>query len=277
MSSIGKICCVVAVICSLIAAVLGFMVAKKKSAFSGQLDAVEQTVGKFPGVSYTVGTFRNNENEPAGALGRAANNARTTSEELAKNKEELTAAKVKLADVEAQVQKLTTDFTAAKRDLDEKATALTKIEEDFKTASAELKNLKDQLGGRSIDDMVRDLNDAVKQAETLTREKKIIDDALAKANTEIDRFRQLEAHRTAGTAPMEMSGRVVAINNTWNFVVLDVGKNNKLVENIELTVYRGTQLVGKVRTVSVEANAAIADIIPDMTPGTIQVGDKVLF
>ena len=76
---------------------------------------------------------------------------------------------------------------------------------------------------------------------------------------------------------MDLSGKVVALNKSWNFVVLDVGKDNKLNEGVDLAVYRGDLLIGKVRTVSVDATTAIADILPDWTKSEIQVGDKVLY
>jgi len=67
------------------------------------------------------------------------------------------------------------------------------------------------------------------------------------------------------------------MNKAWNFVVLDVGEQNQLVEGVDLTVYRGNSLVGKVRTVSVDDETAIADILPEWTKTEIQIGDQVLF
>jgi hypothetical protein len=276
MSSLGKICCVVAIVCSLVAGILGFLIARTKSTYSKQLTNTEEATRKFPSINYGA-DFKNNPNEPATTLDKAAIAARTTFEERNKFKNDLDGAKTKLADSESQVQKLTTDYTAAKKDLDEKTTALTKATTDLQTASSELKDLKDKLGGRSIDVMIKDLNDATEKAQAITIEKKIVDDALAKANADIEKYKEFDRLREAKEAPLDLTGRVVAIDKTWNFVVLDVGKDNKLVENVELTVYRGNQMIGKVRTASVDAKVAIADVIPDLTPGEIQVGDKVLY
>ncbi|MDR1146961.1 MAG: hypothetical protein LBK71_12625 [Verrucomicrobiales bacterium] len=255
---------------------MGFLTARTKSAYSTQLAAAEEATRAFPNINYTA-DYKNNRKEPADTLKKAAGTAKTALEERTKFKDELDGTKTKLAESDSQVQKLTTDYTATKKDLDEKAEALTKAAADLQTASTELKDLKDKLGGRSIDDMIKDLNDAVEQAKVTSAEKKILDDALAKVNSELEKYKELEELARTKSAPLDLSGRVVAINKTWNFVVLDVGKDNKLAENIELTVYRGNQLIGKVRTVDVENKSAIADVISDLTTGEIQVGDKVLY
>jgi uncharacterized phage infection (PIP) family protein YhgE len=276
MSSLGKICCVIAIICSLAAGYFGFVNAQRKTAFSSQLTATENAVRKFPNINYAA-DFKNAPDEPAATLNKAASAADKTLKELNTTKTDLSSTKDKLAQSDSQVQKLTTDYTAAQKQLEEKTVALTKASADLQTTSTELKDLKDKLGGRSIDEVISDLNSATEKAKVLSAEKKIVDDALAKANSELDKYKELDDLRQNKNAPMDMSGRVVAINKTWNFVVLDIGKDNKLVENVELTVYRGSELIGKIRTVSVDAKAAIADIIPDLTKSEIQVGDKVLY
>jgi hypothetical protein len=94
---------------------------------------------------------------------------------------------------------------------------------------------------------------------------------------DLERLQELDRLRSESKAPLELSGKVLAINKAWNFVVLDVGKDDKLVEGVDLTVYRGETLIGKIRTVAVENNTAIADVLPEWTKTEIQVGDKVLF
>ncbi|MDR1191218.1 MAG: hypothetical protein LBK60_06085 [Verrucomicrobiales bacterium] len=276
MSNLGKICCGLAIAFSLIAGIFGFLTAKTKSGYSVQLTETEAATRKFPNLQYNA-DFKNNPAEPAKTLTAAANTARKVLEERNGFETELGGTKTKLDEANSQVQKLTTDYTATKKDLDEKTAALTKAAEELQTSSTELKALKDKLGGRSIDELVKDLDEATEKVKVVSTEKKIVDDALAKMSAELAAAKELLDYKKEGAAPLDMSGRVVAINKTWNFVVLDVGKDDKLTEGVSLTVYRGNQLVGKVRTVDVENKSAIADIIPDLTPMEIQVGDKVLY
>ena len=72
-----------------------------------------------------------------------------------------------------------------------------------------------------------------------------------------------------------VSGKVTFVDNTWNFVVLDVGLANGVVPNGELIVYRGRSFLGKVKVTKVDPNDAVAEILPD-TKGVIQIGDSVL-
>ncbi|MDR2463227.1 MAG: hypothetical protein LBD30_05560 [Verrucomicrobiales bacterium] len=277
MSSLGKICCVVAIVGSLAAGIFGFLTAKERTGYYDRLEKSVAAIKGFPNQASYSPDVKTAADEPAMTLGKVAGQAKKTLDERNKFETDLGETKTKLAESESQVQKLTTDYTSTKKDLDEKTEALTKAAADLQVASTELKDLKDKLGGRSIDEMVKDLDEATEKSKALAVEKKIVDDALAKASAELAQARELLDHKTKGTAPLDMSGRVASINKQWNFVVLDVGKNDKLVEGVELTVYRGNQLVGKIRTVDVEAKTAIADIIPDLTPLEIQVGDKVLY
>lgn len=74
-------------------------------------------------------------------------------------------------------------------------------------------------------------------------------------------------------------GRVLAVNPAWNFVVLNLGDKQGVVNNAELLVKRGTRYLGKVRITSVEPSTSIADIVANSMPQgtTITPGDNVIF
>ena len=76
-----------------------------------------------------------------------------------------------------------------------------------------------------------------------------------------------------------MSGSVLAVDRNWNFVVLDLGDRNGVLNHAEMIVTRGNGMVGKVRITSVEPSQSIADIVPNSTPPglTIQRGDRVIY
>jgi cell shape-determining protein MreC len=76
-----------------------------------------------------------------------------------------------------------------------------------------------------------------------------------------------------------LSGRVLAVNPAWNFVVLSLGDKNGVVNNAELLVKRGSQFIGKVRVTSVEPSTSIADIVANSVPQgtTISPGDNVIY
>jgi cell shape-determining protein MreC len=277
MSNLGKVFCIVAIICSIGAAITGFLLANKKSQYAGQLAAVEDALRKAPAPVQYNADFKINTDEPAATVLRANDALDKTKTELASTQKSLSDTQSQLTSAQAEIQKLTTELTSTKRELEAKTTALAESEKKRQESDAALKAMNNKLGGRSLDEVLASLDESNEKVKVLSAEKKIIEDSLAQAQKDLNRLQELDRLRAESKAPLELSGRVLAINKQWNFVVLDVGKDDKLVEGVDLTVYRGDTLIGKVRSVSVEANTAIADILPEWTKTEIQVGDKVLF
>jgi cell shape-determining protein MreC len=74
-----------------------------------------------------------------------------------------------------------------------------------------------------------------------------------------------------------VSGKIVAVDPKYDFVVLDIGGNQGVVENGKLLVNRDGKLVAKVRVTKVEPNRSIANIMPDWKQADIMEGDQVLY
>ena len=76
-----------------------------------------------------------------------------------------------------------------------------------------------------------------------------------------------------------LTGRVLAVNQAWNFVVLSLGNKKGIESNMEFLVKRGSNLIGKVRITTVEPATSIADIIPaSLSRGlSIQPGDEIIY
>ncbi|MEI6035917.1 MAG: hypothetical protein WCS65_16750 [Verrucomicrobiae bacterium] len=97
-----------------------------------------------------------------------------------------------------------------------------------------------------------------------------------------ERITKLEAEKTIrsqGKLRNGLEGKILAVNQAWNFVVLNLGDKNGVVGNAEMLIKRGTQLVGKVRITSVEPSTSIADIVAGSVPSgvNIQPGDNVIY
>jgi flagellar biosynthesis chaperone FliJ len=156
--------------------------------------------------------------------------------------------------LEAQISQLTADLQAKAQELEQKTTpgAANPAEggTDQQAQLAEQQTLISKLQG--------DLDSARFQLATLQKEKE-------------DRMQQKMRNG--------LSGRVLAVNPAWNFVVLSLGDKNGVVNNAELLVKRGSQYIGKVRVTSVEPSTSIADIVANSVPqGTaISPGDNVIY
>jgi hypothetical protein len=74
-------------------------------------------------------------------------------------------------------------------------------------------------------------------------------------------------------------GSVLAYNQAYNFVVLNLGARNGVEPNSEMLVLRDGTLIGKIRISSVEPATAIGDIITNSLERGVQVqpGDSVIY
>jgi cell shape-determining protein MreC len=74
-------------------------------------------------------------------------------------------------------------------------------------------------------------------------------------------------------------GTVLAYNQAYNFVVLNLGARNGVEQNSEMLVLRDGTLIGKIRISSVEPATAIGDIITNSLARGVQVqpGDSVIY
>ena len=77
--------------------------------------------------------------------------------------------------------------------------------------------------------------------------------------------------------PANTKGNVLAVDPKWNFVVLDLGKKNEMLEGGVLMVHRNSQLVGKVRIREVLADRCVATVMPGWRMGDIEEGDQVIY
>jgi len=69
---------------------------------------------------------------------------------------------------------------------------------------------------------------------------------------------------------------VVVVDPKWDFVVLDIGADQDVLENGELLVSRGGKLVDKVIVRTVEKDRCIANIMPGWKLGDVYEGDEVI-
>ena len=85
--------------------------------------------------------------------------------------------------------------------------------------------------------------------------------------------------RESGQNPPGVHGTVLAVNQAYNFVVLNMGDRQGVVPNSEMLVLRQGALIGKIRISSVEPTTSIGDIITNSLARGVQVqpGDIVVY
>jgi hypothetical protein len=83
----------------------------------------------------------------------------------------------------------------------------------------------------------------------------------------------------SGSHRAGVHGTVLAYNQAYNFVVLNLGARNGVEPNSEMLVLRDGTLIGKIRISSVEPATAIGDIMSNSLARGVQVqpGDSVIY
>jgi cell shape-determining protein MreC len=136
-----------------------------------------------------------------------------------------------------------------------------------------------------IDDLRHQL-DAAEKEKTLLAEK--LQDAQqhsapvkesSKAETKRRRETASVPREGGGSHRAGVHGTVLAYNQAYNFVVLNLGARNGVEPNSEMLVLRDGTLIGKIRISSVEPATAIGDIMSNSLARGVQVqpGDNVIY
>jgi chromosome segregation ATPase len=132
-----------------------------------------------------------------------------------------------------------------------------------------------------------------KQLETTPEQVRSFKAQLAQSNEERDRYadenklllhnnNELKVQLSRYVGPeiepkmRPLAGKVLAVDPKYDFVVLDVGGNQGVVENGRLLVNRDGKLVAKLRVTKVEPNRSIANILPEWRQADVMEGDQVL-
>ena len=172
----------------------------------------------------------------------------------------------------AQIQKEKTDLqTKLDENQKEIASLQTPVNKAEKNPTGPAADLKSQ-----VDDLRRQLDSAEKEKAFLSEKLQDIQDRASQpkeGKTRREAVRET-AHRRTG-----LRGTILAVNQAYNFVVLNLGTRHGVESNAEMLVLRDGALVGKIRISSVEPATAIGDIISgSLARGAqIQSGDNVIY
>jgi cell shape-determining protein MreC len=136
-----------------------------------------------------------------------------------------------------------------------------------------------------IDDLRRQLDGAEKEKELLaeklqdTQQRPAQVKEASKAETRKRRETASVQRQGSSNHRAGVHGTVLAYNQAYNFVVLNLGARNGVEANSEMLVLRDGTLIGKIRISSVEPATAIGDIMSNSLARGVQVqpGDSVIY
>lgn len=207
----------------------------------------------------------------------------------AQHENELKARELAIAGEQSKLAEREGTASVAETQLTEILTQKSQLEAKLHDKESEILSLQKQLeekqpasvnpGAASPAELQAQLDDARQQLDVAQREKSLLSE---KAQAVSERSSQLEdekkrravAHRKVG-----VQGKVLAVNQAYNFVVLNLGGRNGVEPHSEMLIIRDGTYIGKIRISSVEPATAIGDIITSTLARGVRVqpGDIVIY
>ncbi len=137
----------------------------------------------------------------------------------------------------------------------------------------------DNPGAASPGEMQAQLDEARKQLENAERENAFLSDKIRNTQERSNQVEQDKKRRQTAAGRAGIRGTILAVNQAYNFVVLNLGGRQGVEPNAEMLVLRDGTLIGKIRVSSVEPSTAIGDIISSSLERGVQVqpGDVVVY
>ena len=201
--------------------------------------------------------------EDQGKVAQAENRAAKAEAELAQIQKEKADLQTKLDENQKEITSLQTPVQEAEKNPNASPTD--------NSATARGADLQSQ-----VDDLRRQLDSAEKEKAFLSEKLQDIQD---RADQPKEGKKRREVVRETAPRRTGLRGTILAVNQAYNFVVLNLGTRHGVESNAEMLVLRDGTLVGKIRISSVEPATAIGDIITgSLARGAqMQPGDNVIY
>ncbi|MCX7712129.1 MAG: hypothetical protein N2035_00455 [Chthoniobacterales bacterium] len=263
---LGKNFIIGTIIFSLASAVIGFL---NQGKLNSKLEQIADLEKKHQSLTSELDETKSNLEKTQNEL-QAAKLARDDLQaKLNASETNLEQTKAKIPALEEEIKSLKEKLTTAENDLQAKDTRIAELEAERIGAT--------QHASPSVSEQeLNDLKAQVAEKETVIA--KLRED-LASARSRVEDLQIEIRNRSQNVMRQGLTGKILAVNQGWNFVVLDLGDKNGVIKNAEMIVKRGSEMIGKVRITSVEPSNSIADIVVNSVPRglTIQPGDTVIY
>jgi hypothetical protein len=207
----------------------------------------------------------------------------------ARQEKELKARESAIAKEQAKLGEREGKTGAAESQLTQILNEKTKLEAKLQDKEAEIVALQKQIeekhpasvnpGAPSAVELQAQLDDARQQLDSAEREKSLLSEKLQTVKERSSQLEDEKKRRAVAHGKVGVRGTVLAVNQAYNFVVLNLGGRNGVEAHSEMLVVRDGTFIGKIRISSVEPATAIGDIITSTLARGVQVqpGDIVIY
>jgi len=188
-------------------------------------------------------------------------------------------AESKAAKAEAELTQLQKDKTELQSKLDANQNEIGSLQKRIEEAEKTAKPAASPVAPGSSPELQAQLEDARHQLDSAEKEKAFLSEKLQTPQERPTQLQQEKKRRETAPRRTGVRGTVLAVNQAYNFVVLNLGAHQGIEPNSEMLVLREGTLIGKIRISSVEPATAIGDIITSSLARGVQVqpGDTVIY
>lgn len=211
-----------------------------------------------------------------------------TTASLNKTRSDLKSAEEKLATTTSTLETARKDLSDTQSKLDDKERELrsaneklSSLESELRLANNELERLRTQLAqlpttGGGAQDIATEIQRMRDEISTLTSDRERLQESLAAAQrSRADLEKRIE-RLTRGINPPGLEGRIIAVDGQWNFITFNLGQNDDIAQNSQVTVVRGDKPIAQVRVTTVENRRSFGDVIRLFGKELPTVGDTVI-
>ena len=171
------------------------------------------------------------------------------------------------------------DAVATADELTKKDAALV---EKLKKTEQERDTAKDQLAAwdalgipiQNIKATLASLKQVTADRDAIAQENKFLLTRVNSLQAKVDDFENPEHEPPM---PAGLRGKILVADPKFNFVVLDIGSEQKVVEAGRFLVSRNGKLIAKLKVKSVQPNRSIANVMPGWNLSEIMEGDQVIY
>jgi hypothetical protein len=193
------------------------------------------------------------------------------------------AASARIAENESRVAKAEADLVQLQTEKADLQTKLQAAQSEVSTLQTQIQEVgakpSENPGAASLPELQAQLDEARKQLESAEHENTFLSDKIRSAQDRSTQLEEEKKRRGPAISKAGIRGTVLAVNQAYNFVVLNLGGRQGVEPNAEMLVLRDGTLIGKIRVSTVEPSTAIGDIVTSSLARGVQVqpGDIVVY
>ena len=194
---------------------------------------------------------------------------------IAAEKAKIAANESRVAGAEAELVKLQVEKAALQAKLQAKETEIANLQKQID----ETRPASVNPGAPSTVELQAQLDDSRHQLDSAEREKGLLSEKMQSIAARSSQLEEEKKRRAVVAGKIGVRGTVLAVNQAYNFVVLNLGARQGVEPSSEMLVLREGSFIGKIRISSVEPATAIGDIVTSSLARGVQVqrGDIVIY